>query len=90
MKDPSQFDDEQRHRRLMPKQNLSDDEISNLTAFLGWIGKVDNQGGPPRPILVTGGHRSRDRYQRGSSNGDFRAVKEQCGSSTGRKAADRK
>ncbi|OWW21056.1 c-type cytochrome [Noviherbaspirillum denitrificans] len=54
MKDPSQFYDEQRHRRLMPKQNLSDEEIKNLIAFLDWIGKVDNQGWPPRPILVTG------------------------------------
>lgn len=54
MKDPSQFYDEQRHRRLMPKQNLSDDEIRNLIAFLDWVSKVDNQGWPPRPILVTG------------------------------------
>lgn len=54
MKDPSQFYDEQKHRRLMPKQNLSDDEIKNLIAFLDWVSKVDNQGWPPRPILVTG------------------------------------
>ncbi len=54
MRDPSQFYDEQRHRRLMPKQNLSDDEIANLYAFLDWVSKVDNQGWPPRPILVTG------------------------------------
>jgi nitric oxide reductase subunit C len=54
MRDPSQFYDEQRHRRLMPKQNLSDDEIKNLIAFLDWVSKVDNQGWPPRPILVTG------------------------------------
>lgn len=54
MRDPSQFYDEQRHRRLMPKQNLADDEIKNLIAFLGWVANVDNQGWPPRPILVTG------------------------------------
>ncbi|MBA4109245.1 MAG: cytochrome C [Leptothrix sp. (in: Bacteria)] len=54
MKDPSQFYDEQKHRRLMPKQNLSDSEISNLLKFLDWVSKVDNQGWPPRPILVTG------------------------------------
>jgi len=54
MKDPSQFYDEQRHRRLMPKQNLADSEIRDLIAFLDWISKVDNQGWPPRPILVTG------------------------------------
>lgn len=54
MRDPSQFYDEQRHRRLMPKQDLSEDEIKNLIAFLDWVSKVDNQGWPPRPILVTG------------------------------------
>ena len=54
MKDPSQFYDEQKHRRLMPRQNLGNDEIKNLIAFLDWVSKVDNQGWPPRPILVTG------------------------------------
>lgn len=54
MRDPSTFYDEQRHRRLMPKQNLSEQEISDLIAFLDWVSKVDNQGWPPRPILVTG------------------------------------
>src|SRR5688572_29517088 len=34
MKDPSKFYDEQKHRRLMPTQNLSDQEISDLIAFL--------------------------------------------------------
>lgn len=54
MKDPSQFYDEQRHRRLMPKQDLSEQDIKDLIAFLDWVSKVDNQGWPPRPILVTG------------------------------------
>jgi len=54
LKDPSQFYDENKHRRLMPTQNLADDEISDLIAFLDWVSKVDNQGWPPRPILVTG------------------------------------
>ena len=54
LKDPSKFYDEQRHRRLMPKQDMSDVEIANLVAFLDWVSKVDNQGWPPRPILVTG------------------------------------
>jgi nitric oxide reductase subunit C len=54
MRDPSAFYDEQRHRRLMPKQNLSEVEIDDLIAFLDWVSKVDNQGWPPRPILVTG------------------------------------
>jgi nitric oxide reductase subunit C len=54
MRDPSKFYDETRHRRLMPKQNLGEQEITDLIAFLDWISKVDNQGWPPRPILVTG------------------------------------
>lgn len=54
MKDPSRFYDEQRHRRLMPKQDLSEQEITGLIAFFDWVGKVDNAGWPPRPILVSG------------------------------------
>jgi nitric oxide reductase subunit C len=54
MRDPAQFYDEKKHRRLMPKQDLSDQEITDLIAFLDWVGKIDNQGWPPRPILVTG------------------------------------
>lgn len=55
LKDPSQFYDEQKHRRLMPQQNLTDQDIADLIAFMDWVSKVDNQGWPPRPILVTGG-----------------------------------
>lgn len=55
MRDPSQFYDEQIHRRLMPQQNLADDEIDDLVAFFEWVAAVDNQGWPPRPIYVTGG-----------------------------------
>ena len=54
LKDPSKFYDEQRHRRLMPKQDMSDVEIADLVSFLDWVSKVDNQGWPPRPLLVTG------------------------------------
>ena len=54
MRDPSKFYDETRHRRLMPKQDLSETDIADLIAFLDWISNVDNQGWPPRPILVTG------------------------------------
>jgi nitric oxide reductase subunit C len=38
----------------MPRQNLSDAEIGHLISFLTWVSNVDNQGWPPRPILVTG------------------------------------
>jgi nitric oxide reductase subunit C len=54
MRDPSKFYDETRHRRLMPKQDLSEGDIGDLIAFLDWVSKVDNQNWPPRPILVTG------------------------------------
>ncbi|MBC7955740.1 MAG: c-type cytochrome [Cytophagales bacterium] len=54
MRDPSKFYDETKHRRLMPKQDLSNENITDLIAFLDWVSNVDNQGWPPRPILVTG------------------------------------
>ncbi len=54
MKDPSKFYDEQKHRRLMPTQDLKDDEISDLIGFLDWVSHIDNQGWPPRPIIVSG------------------------------------
>lgn len=54
MRDPSKFYDEQKHRRLMPTQDLSDKEIADLISFLEWVSNVDNQGWPPRPITVTG------------------------------------
>lgn len=55
LQDPSRFYDEQVHRRIMPNPNLSDEQIDQVIAFLDWVSKIDNQGWPPRPILVTGG-----------------------------------
>ena len=54
LRDPSQFYDEKKHRRLMPRQNLSETDITDLIAFLDWVSKVDNAGWPPRPIIVSG------------------------------------
>lgn len=54
LQDPERFYDEQRHRRLMPNPNLNDEEIDDLISFFDWVANVDNQGWPPRPILVTG------------------------------------
>lgn len=54
LRDPSQFYDEQKVRRVMPKQNLSDKEIEDVVIFLNWIAQIDTQGWPPRPILVSG------------------------------------
>ena len=55
MRNPANFYDEQKHRRLMPKQDLSEKEIADLITFLDWVANIDNQGWPPRPIMVTGG-----------------------------------
>lgn len=55
LKNPSQFYSEERHRRLMPVPDLTDEEMDHVIAFLDWVSKVDNQGWPPRPILVAGG-----------------------------------
>lgn len=55
LKDPSQFYSEEKHRRLMPNPNLNDEQIAQLISFLDWVSKIDNQGWPPRPILVSGG-----------------------------------
>ena len=55
LQDPSRFYSEQQHRRLMPNPNLTDEEIAQVIAFLDWVSRVDNQGWPPRPILVSGG-----------------------------------
>jgi nitric oxide reductase subunit C len=38
----------------MPRQDLSEADIGGLIAFLDWVSNVDNQGWPPRPILVSG------------------------------------
>ena len=54
MKDPSRFYSEQRDGRLMPTLNLSDQEITQVIAFLTWVSKINTQGWPPRPILVKG------------------------------------
>ena len=54
LKDPSQFYSEERDRRLMPNPELSAEEIDHVIAFLDWVAKIDNQGWPPRPILVSG------------------------------------
>ncbi len=38
----------------MPNLKLSSQEIDQVIAFLSWVGKIDNNGWPPRPILVSG------------------------------------
>jgi nitric oxide reductase subunit C len=54
LQDPSKFYNEDKHRRLMPNLKMSAPEIADVIAFLDWVSKVDNQGWPPRPILVSG------------------------------------
>lgn len=53
LKDPSRYYSEERHGRLMPNPNLSDQQIGAVIAFLTWVSHIDNQNWPPRPILVT-------------------------------------
>jgi nitric oxide reductase subunit C len=52
--DPAKFYNEERDRRLMPNLKLSPQEIDEVISFLTWVGKIDNHGWPPRPILVSG------------------------------------
>jgi nitric oxide reductase subunit C len=52
--DPSAFYSAERDGRLMPTLGLSRTEIDDVISFLDWIGKVDLNGWPPRPILVAG------------------------------------
>lgn len=54
LQDPSTFYSEEQHGRLMPNPELTDEEIAQVIAFLDWVSRIDNQGWPPRPILVTG------------------------------------
>jgi nitric oxide reductase subunit C len=54
LKDPTKFYSEERDRRIMPNMNLSDREIQQVIAFLDWVSKINTQGWPPRPILVSG------------------------------------
>lgn len=55
LKNPGQFYSEEIHRRIMPNPNLDDTEIAQVIAFLDWVAEVDNQGWPPRPIVVSSG-----------------------------------
>ena len=53
LQDPSRFYSEQRHGRVMPNLRLSDEQITDVIAFLAWVSNIDNQGWPPRPIVVS-------------------------------------
>ena len=53
LQDPSRFYSEERHGRLMPNMRLSDQQITELIAFLTWVSNIDNQNWPPRPIVVS-------------------------------------
>jgi len=54
LKAPSKFYSEARDGRLMPDLKLTDAEITEVIAFLGWVSRIDTAGWPPRPILVRG------------------------------------
>jgi len=38
----------------MPTLGLSQQEIGDVIGFLAWVGGIDTQGWPPRPIRVSG------------------------------------
>ena len=40
----------------MPNPNLSDEDISDVIAFLTWVSNIDNQNWPPRPDCRERGH----------------------------------
>jgi nitric oxide reductase subunit C len=54
LEEPSRFYSEERDGRLMPTLGLSDQEIADVLAFLDWVGGIDTNGWPPRPIVVSG------------------------------------
>jgi nitric oxide reductase subunit C len=39
----------------MQNQNLDSVQVENLVAFLTWVGKIDTNGWPPKPITNLGG-----------------------------------
>jgi nitric oxide reductase subunit C len=51
---PAQFYSEARDGRLMPTLGLSPQEITDVITFLAWVGQIDTNGWPPRPILASG------------------------------------
>jgi nitric oxide reductase subunit C len=53
LQDPSRFYSEERDGRVMPNLHLSDEQITDVIAFLSWVSNIDNQGWPPRPIVVS-------------------------------------
>ncbi len=53
LQDPSRYYSEERHGRVMPNPALSEQQITQVIAFLNWVSNIDNQNWPPRPILVT-------------------------------------
>jgi nitric oxide reductase subunit C len=54
LQEPSRFYTEERDGRVMTNPGLSEAQIRDVIAFLGWISRIDNQNWPPRPILVSG------------------------------------
>ncbi len=38
----------------MPNQRLTPAQVSDLVAFLGWVGKIDTNGWPPQPLASLG------------------------------------
>jgi nitric oxide reductase subunit C len=39
--------------RRMPNLHLTDEEITDLIAFLNWVNGIDTNGWPPKPLIAT-------------------------------------
>ncbi len=39
--------------RKMPSLHLSEQEISDVIAFLSWVNQIDTNGWPPKPLMVS-------------------------------------
>jgi nitric oxide reductase subunit C len=40
--------------RIMPSLHLTDQEISDVISFLTWVGGIDTNGWPPKPVVLSG------------------------------------
>lgn len=54
LENPALFYSEEVDGRLMPDLGMTAQEIEDVISFLDWVGDIDLNGWPPRPILVAG------------------------------------
>lgn len=69
LKNPADYYSEKKHRRVMPDLKMSDQEISDVIAFMDWVAEIDNNDWPPRPIHVTGSGGGSSAFAKDSDEG---------------------